>query len=289
MVDMSRNGHGKARLRGCWLLSALWLFTFFWSVIASGSPTGLVLNGVQMLILVIIMIVHASLLYGWLGVTLFCGVSILVGLLLEASSVANGFPFGSFVHNSGPQIWGVPLQAMLIYMCYGWYAWALARIICLNDPTRLSGMARCATPIIAAFVLAGFDFPIDPILSTVFGLWTFQYPGGQFGVPITNFVGWGLTGAIIFSIMSIVDRRFRAAPAAHTQSYWLLPCCIWVALAAQYPILWMRAPPGLVDLGARTFVISDIFEASFATSLFSILFVGLLALTRLYQYRPAPS
>ncbi len=198
--------------------------------------------------------------------------------------MSNGFPFGSFVHLApGPKLWGVPPQAMLIYMCYGWYAWAVARVICLDNPNRLQGFARIGTPLIAAFVIAGFDYPIDPILSTVFGLWTYHYPGGQFGVPITNFLGWAFTGAVIFFVMSLVDRKFSSTPTAHKRGYWLLPCCIWLAQAVQYPILWMRAPTGSVDLGARTFVISDIFEASLAASLFSILFVGLLGLLRVLQ------
>lgn len=284
MVSAVTKSDGGYRLRFCWILGVLWLLIFVCSTAMSGSVIGFVLNATQMVMLTIILLLHASLLYGWTGTAIFCVIGFAVGFLLEASSVASGFPFGTYVHHSpGPRAWGVPVQGMFIYMCYGWYAWVLARVICLESPNHLVGSARVGTPLIAAFILAGFDYPIDPILSTVFGLWTFEHPGGQFGVPLSNFAGWIFAGAVIFFPLSAIDSRFQPTSACHSRAYWFLPCAVWIAQAAQYPLLWMLAPPGSVNLGSRNFVIADIFEASFAASLFSLLFVGLVASIRVVQ------
>ncbi len=76
MVDVSRNRDGTTRLRFCWVLGALWLPVFLGSAIATGSATGLLLNAAQMIMLIVIVVVHASLLYGWSGSAFFCALSI---------------------------------------------------------------------------------------------------------------------------------------------------------------------------------------------------------------------
>src|SRR3546814_16047058 len=98
-------------------------------------------------------------------------------------------------------------MATLIYVIVGWFAWIVARAIVLDRPDRLRSTEYFTTPIVAAFILAGFDYPFDPIGATVQRLWTFTYPSGQYGVPISHSLGWLFTGWLLFQILAAVDRK----------------------------------------------------------------------------------
>jgi putative membrane protein len=132
-------------------------------------------------------------------------------------------------------------------------------------------------------VLAGFDYPFDPIGASVQGMWTYKYPSGQFGVPLTNYLGWIFTGWVLFQIFALAEHRFRAVAASTLRSYWLLPCLIWIAMALQYPIFWAAAVGGTVTQGGRVFMIVDIYEASVAGSLFTLVLIGMIGVVRLFQ------
>ena len=275
---------GALRLRICWVLGALWLGTFLGALLLAGSGIGAALGGVQSLLLITILLVHGSLLYGWAGLGAYLAIGIAVGFACEASSVANGFPFGSYVHHApGPKPLGVPIPAILAYVGVGWYAWTVGRVLMLERPDRMTGLARFTTPVIAGLVIAGFDYPYDPIGATIQKAWTYTYPSGQFGVPLTNYLGWAFTGWLLFQIFALIEHRFRPARAATTRGYWLLPCLIWLVMAAQFLILWLKAPAGTTSVGARTFIIADIYEAALAGSLFTLLMVGLIGVIRLAQ------
>ncbi|WP_313805160.1 carotenoid biosynthesis protein [Sphingobium sp.] len=273
---------GALQLRICWGLAALWLTIYVGSSILGESALGGMLWGISFLLLFAILLCHGSLLYGWRGVGAYLAIALAAGFTFEASSIATGFPFGYYVHNvPGPSLFGVTIMAATIYAVVGWYAWIVARSILLDRPDRNRGSARFTTPVIAAFILAGFDYPFDPIGSTIRGMWTFAYPGGQFGVPLSNFLGWIFTGWIIFQALALIEHRFHGASISASRNYWLLPCLIWMAMALQYPLLWGNAPSGITKLGSRSFVTADIYEAALIGSLFTLLLVGMIGVARL--------
>jgi putative membrane protein len=273
---------GGLRLKACWVLAALWAPLYLLPSTGLKSGPVLALGAFAPLLMIAILLLHGSIAYGWRGIGAYLAIGIAAGFALEASSVAFGFPFGFYVHNEpGPKPLGVPISAMLGYAVLGWYAWALGNILARERPWARGGVGRFTVPIVAAFVLAGFDYPFDPIGASVLGLWTYAHPSGQFGVPLTNYLGWIFTGWVIFQLFALVEARFAAAPAGASRGYWLLPCLIWTWTALQYPLLLAAAPGGTVARGGRTFVTADIYEAALAASLFSVVFAGLAALARL--------
>jgi hypothetical protein len=46
-----------------------------------------------------------------------------------------------------------------------------------------------AIPLVAAFIVVGWDACFDPGSSTLDRLWIWQKGGGYFGVPLTNYLG----------------------------------------------------------------------------------------------------
>lgn len=284
MAETRAAGQGAIGLKLCWVVAALWLPVYLYSVAQlPGSSAAATTGALQGLAVTLIAIVHGSLGYGWKGFAVYAGIAAVVSFALEASSIATGFPFGFFTHNSapGPYLLGVPTTIVVGYAVLGWYAWSLARMIVRANPTRTTAIERFTTPLIAAIVLAGFDYPSDPIGSTVRHMWSYRDPSGQFGVPLTNYLGWVFTGWCYFQLFALVEHRFRAGAQASLRSYWALIPLIWLGIALYYPIAFALAPAGTVQLGASRFVIADIYEAAVAASLFSMVFAALVALARL--------
>ena len=119
----------------------------------------------------------------------------------ELSSIHFGIPFGFYRYTGltrGQELYvaGVPFFDSLSFAFLGYAAYGLAR----------GALARFRAPVAARAVLTGFlmmmlDVVIDP--AAVRGdRWflgdLFYYPGGgvYFGVPLSNFAGWWLVGAV---------------------------------------------------------------------------------------------
>jgi uncharacterized membrane protein len=68
----------------------------------------------------------------------------------------------------------------------------LANVLLGTDRSR-DAMATFAVPIVAAFIMVGWDVCLDPGSSTIAHIWIWENGGGYFGVPLTNYLGWYLT------------------------------------------------------------------------------------------------
>jgi uncharacterized membrane protein len=116
----------------------------------------------------------------------------------EFSSIHVGFPFGLYHYTGltrGQEIYvaGVPLFDSLSFTFLAYAAYCLARLL----PRR----GRAATAVVAGFFMMMLDVVIDP--AAVKGerwflgdLFHYAEGGVYFGVPLSNFAGWWLVGAI---------------------------------------------------------------------------------------------
>lgn len=269
---------GRKRLALCWLLLIVWALSFAASQVWTHPAIGLLSGG----LLPVLLLVHGSLLYGWRGIAAFVALGLVIGFGFEITSTRFGFPFGAYVHNSEQfKIAGIPIIALSGYTLVGWFAWTVSKVLVLDRPDREHNLGRFTVPIVAAFILAGFDLPFDPIGATAQQGWTFAHPSGQFGVPLTNFLGWILTGWVLFQAFALLERRFTKSQVVRTRAYWAIPCLFWLGMALQFPLQWLDAPGGTVTLVDRTYVIADVYEGAVITSLFTMVAIGLLALFRL--------
>ncbi|MFY0567120.1 carotenoid biosynthesis protein [Archangium lansingense] len=278
------------RLLLCWIFAALWLLFFLGSVVPAGSDSSAITSGLQALCFVLFVVTHASLSNGWRGAGLFFAFAVVVAFLLEASSIATGFPFGFYVHHvAGPKPLGVPPHVAIGYAILGWMAWTLARLIVRQHPSASGGFNRFTTPLVASFILTAYDYAYDPIGSTVLGMWSYRYPSGYFGVPLSNFLGWMFTGWVFFQLFALIESRFPPNRAAVTQaSYWLLPCLLWGVSAVQYPIKLAHGPAGSVSVAGRTFVTADVYEAAVVAALLTMVFAAVTAAFRVCALVPLP-
>lgn len=258
---------GVTRLKIAWALTALWFLCVAVASFDPGSTVGVAASGLQFLVLLILLFVHGSIARGSRGAFVFFAALCAVSFVFEATSIATGFPFGFFEHHTpGPRLLDVPIAVLIGYSVYGWLAWAQTSAM-LDGLTRRGSLFPLAAPVIASFVLAGYDYPWDAIGASVMHTHSYRSPSGLFGVPLSNFFGWLLTGWAAFQLVALAERERPVAPLAMTRGYLLIAPLIWAGLGLSYLPRFWTAPPGTTSVAGRAFVVADIYEASAAIAL----------------------
>jgi putative membrane protein len=109
---------------------------------------------------------------------------------LELLGTATGFPFGPYRYGDslGPKIAGlVPIVIPL--------SWFLMTYASLGAALRFR-LGRAGTTLLTAGGLLAWDLLMDPAMSAVFPFWIWHTGGVYYGMPLANWFGWLLTGAL---------------------------------------------------------------------------------------------
>jgi uncharacterized membrane protein len=165
---------------------------------------------------------------GWERTALFTGLTWLLAFFAEYSSTRSGLPFGLYIYletTKGQELWlsNIPFMDSLSFTFLAYVSYALALALCL--PIRRSGQGRLrlidlarirdswGVWLLAVCLFVWIDVVIDP--AAVRGdRWflgkIFYYPDGglYFGVPVSNFIGWGVVGGSAIGFFQWCDRRF---------------------------------------------------------------------------------
>lgn len=134
---------------------------------------------------------------------------------LEAVGSATGFPFGAYHYTDRlrPQVARVPLLIPLAWMMMLPPAWAVGQ--------RLSGQrSGLVFIVLSALAFAAWDLFLDPQM-VQWELWIWEQPGGYFGIPWVNFLGWALGAALITAAARPATLPERPLLAVYTLT-WLL-------------------------------------------------------------------
>ncbi len=145
----------------------------------------------------------------------------LVSLGSELLGTSTGFPFGDYTYTSllGYRILGLvpfPIPISWFYMLYGCLA-ICGRLLTASDDTR----AKWHWSLIAGLVLVAWDVSMDPaMVKTSHWIWgsgqvfhDLGFPGWLvafftrdvfYGMPLSNWLGWYLTGVVIARLMLAV-------------------------------------------------------------------------------------
>ncbi len=120
------------------------------------------------------------------------------GYAIEAIGVTTGLPYGTFYYGDalGPRLAGiVPLLLPLSYtpLVIGAVAAAWG--------TRL----RLLHVLYATLLLVWMDAILDPGAASL-GFWVWPGGGAYYGVPISNYAGWLLSGAIATTLLLVAGR-----------------------------------------------------------------------------------
>jgi len=154
----------------------------------------------------------ASALLGWRRAAAFTGITWGVAFLAEASSIRTGIPFGWYYYvptTADRELWiaGVPFFDSISFPFLLVSSYALAWWIrSAGDGESLPGAPRIRRRprpwghlILGTVLFVLADVIIDPValrgdrwfLGRIYG---YPEPGFYFGVPLANFLGWGIVG-----------------------------------------------------------------------------------------------
>jgi uncharacterized membrane protein len=172
-----------------------------------GGQTTVVLGAVAGLI-------HAMAHLGWRRALGIFAAGFCVSLAAELTGTTTGYPFGSYSYTTqlGYLIGGrVPfnIPASWFFMLYASLA-ICGRLLAARDDSA----SRWRWAVLAAFVLTAWDVSMDPaMVATTHWLWHLPSPDEAslghrvfsapffYGMPLTNWLGWLLTGTIVARVM----------------------------------------------------------------------------------------
>lgn len=205
-----RRGPSRTVMGLAWLLAALTVgLQIAFPLVDEVSQADLAIATVLAFFLA--SVVHASARYGALGLLMVGLVVPAVGLGAEALGVRSEYLFGEYVYGDalGQTLFDVPIVVPL--------AWAM-----MAYPTYIvaSSLAKSRwwIALIGGWSMMAWDIFLDPMMIELNG-WTWlstksSLPGLP-EVPLQNYAGWFLVGAIITALLSVltVPRASKTQPA----------------------------------------------------------------------------
>jgi putative membrane protein len=155
---------------------------------------------------------------------------------VESVGVATGYPYGTFFYGEalGPRFLGlVPYLLPVTYVPL-----VIGAVAAAWSPGRLA--PRVA---LSALLLVLIDAVLDPGAAAL-GFWIWPEGGPYYGVPLSNFAGWLLSGAVSAALLLSVGRIRTVLPPGALDSA-ILSLAFWTA-AAVFSGLALPALLGLI-------------------------------------------
>lgn len=162
---------------------------------------------------------------GWRKTALFTLAGYLIAFTTEFASIKSGFPYGWYYYidkTSATELWiaGVPFFDSLSYVFLSYCSFSVALLILSPLKTVRHNLVilethalrrSFATLILGSLLQTYLDIIIDPValrgsrwfLGQIYG---YREAGSHFGVPLSNYLGWWLTSAIMICSLQRLDR-----------------------------------------------------------------------------------
>ena len=158
------------------------------------------------------------------GVAVSLAALAVFGYAAETIGVVTGLPYGPFYYGDalGPRLFGlVPLLLPVSYapLVIG----AVGAAWTSDAPGRLLWVLR------SALLLTVIDGVLDPGAATL-GFWVWPEGGAYYGVPLSNYAGWLLSGTLASALLLAAGRWSRNPPPGLLDSA-LVALAFWVGVA----------------------------------------------------------
>ena len=170
------------------------LANILWALASGGTRDALTIVGV--LAFASASGLHAYAAFGRKFLIQFALVALLATFVIEVFGVATSFPFGTYEYDAerlGLSLLGVPLLIpfawfMMLYPC-----WLISRELFKS---------RYLAILTGALLMSTWDLYLDPQMVNE-GYWVWFIDGvATKEIPLTNFFGWFLSTAVIFTLLS---------------------------------------------------------------------------------------
>ena len=196
-------------------------------------PTLLSLTGVA----------HAVETRGWRQALVLFGSGALISLGMEALGAGTGLLFGTYSYTDklGGKLFGLVPWLIPVAWCSVLYpAWHLP----LGKSTWLSRI------VLPALAVTAWDLSLDPRMVQD-SFWVWPDGGFYFGIPLSNYVGWFVTAALVYLVWHWVDGATPAQILRHpSKRITLLPTlayiAVWLGESVANAVFWAGPVVGLV-------------------------------------------
>jgi putative membrane protein len=130
---------------------------------------------------------------------LFVGAAALFAYAIEIVGVTTGWPYGAFEYGValGPMAGGVPLALPLFYLPL--VANAVLLVLLVLGPAADRRAVRLPATLL---VVLAVDLVLDPA-AVALGFWAYDSGGAFYGVPVSNYAGWLLSGAVTVTLLDL--------------------------------------------------------------------------------------
>ena len=181
-----------------WVLAMIALPILIWLWGAAILPIGLSV-GVALQATAVFFILREQ--WGWQKTVGTAALIATLTLFVEWLGSTTGFPFGHYSYTKlmQPQIAHVPALIPLAWFMMLPCAWAVASQLQAQLPSRWQ-KARWVNPLLAGLAFTAWDLLLDPQM-VAWDLWIWHTPGGYFGIPWSNYVGWLGTAVLLTALI----------------------------------------------------------------------------------------
>ena len=171
------------------------------------------------------------------------------GYAIETTGVATGLPYGTFYYGDalGPKLFGLVPYILPI-------SWAPLVLGAVAATAPKAGYGRGAARSLgwvarSAVLLALIDGVLDPGAASL-GFWVWPEGGPYYGIPVSNYLGWILSGAVATALILVLGRERwgRVEPPAGMVDSTVIAVAFWVGVAVFSGLLFPAA------LGVALFV-----------------------------------
>ncbi|MDB5080072.1 MAG: hypothetical protein JWP00_1996 [Chloroflexi bacterium] len=174
--------------------------------------------------------------YGLKRGLLACGTLLGLGLAVESTGVATGFPFGRYSYSEvlSPKIIGVPVGIT--------FAWLMVVLSAFFTTHYIIRKLRPAWNVAALLVIsAGLalisDFLMEPVAVYIQGYWTWHDRGFYYGVPEANFIAWGLISLAMVYLLNRLTGASQAGPGQETRRFIFTPLALYLMNLAMFTLV----------------------------------------------------
>ena len=163
---------------------------------------------------------HAYAAFGRSFVMKFLMIALLATLVVEILGVATGFPFGSYEYD--PERLGISVLGVPLLIPFAWFMMLYPSWLISLDLFK----SRYLAILSGALLMSTWDLYLDPQMVNE-GYWVWFVDGlATKEIPLTNFFGWFLSTAVIFTLLSFAlkpgpSRVSNATPYALILWVWL--------------------------------------------------------------------
>ena len=188
---------------------------------------------------------------GWRDAALLFGVLGSFALLVEYVAVITAIPYGRFEYSN-----------LLGYKLFGAVPWTVAvawtpLVLGAYSVSANLTRSRGSRMIVLTCLLIVVDLVLDPG-AVKLRFWNYGSNGFYYGVPLSNFAGWFLSGSAVAALMEVLISRFKpllpvpvqlASSAGLTVYFWtvvaavtglIFPAAIGMIVMLGFVIFWRR-------------------------------------------------